>query len=227
VWCGTFDTRHLPPTPLITNQPPTTALLASAPYPNSSTAPDTNFRRYSWAMALRTQAIVCALPIKSSPPGDRSSFKLFLTFHSRHFTLPLKSSAIQIPMSTGNVVFITGATGVNAAAVNGPFDRTNEKCGSYLLYNRRGDASTCVEHFQGKWQVKAVSTKGKDSCLAYIASNSDLESCISLRWSIHDGKVWSEAPAIKMTMGAEARRQVSSHSSSSPAHLLAHSLLFD
>ena len=114
-------------------------------------------------------------------------------------------------MSAGDVVFISGATGHNVSAINGAYDRTSKVCGGYALYAKRGDASTCIEHYGGQWQVKPVSSKGKDAAWAYVAGGCGLEACTSRVWKLDrdPGKgVWNDAPSVKLVAGAEAERQV-------------------
>ena len=109
-------------------------------------------------------------------------------------------------------VFISGATGVYAASINGSFEPTQEKgLDGRVLYAKRGDASTCIEHYGGKWQVKAVSSKGKDSCRAYVAGGCGLDACTSRVWKVDDGTPGLphiDAPSVKLVAGAEAERQV-------------------
>ena len=112
-------------------------------------------------------------------------------------------------MSAADVLFISGATGVNAAGINGGYDRTSETSGGYALYAKRGDKSMCMEHFGGKWMVKAVSDKGKDNAYAYVAGGCGAEACTSRQWTVSfDSKAHAEAPLVKMVAGAEAQRQV-------------------
>ena len=111
-------------------------------------------------------------------------------------------------MSEALVLFISGATGPHAAAINGVYDRTSETSGGYALYRKRGDGSVLLEHFEGKWMVKAVSNKGKAGCFAYVAGGCAAEACTSRPWSVDDGKAWTDAPLMKMVAGAEAQRQV-------------------
>ena len=106
-------------------------------------------------------------------------------------------------------MFISGATGVNAAFINGFFEPTQEKgLDGRLLYAKRGDASVCIEHFGGKWEVKPVSGKGTSSGWAYVAGGCGLEACTSRVWKVSDGKAWNDAPSVKLVAGAEAQRQV-------------------
>ena len=106
-------------------------------------------------------------------------------------------------------MFISGATGGNAAAINGFFEPTQEKGpDGRALYVKRGDASWCIEHYGGTWQVKAVSHKGKGSAWARVAGGCGLEACTSRVWRVYDGKAWNDAPSVKLVAGAEAQRQV-------------------
>jgi len=119
-------------------------------------------------------------------------------------------------------VFISGATGVNAAFINGFFEPTQEKgLDGRVLYVKRGDASACIEHYGGQWQVKAVSSKGKDNHWASVAGGCGLEACTSRVWGVYDGKAWNDAPSVKLVAEAEVRRCCACSCSSSqltPAH---------
>ena len=108
-------------------------------------------------------------------------------------------------------VFISGATGVHAANINGFFEPTQEKgLDGRLILTKRGDASVLMEHFGGRWQFKPVSTKGTNSCSAWVAGGCALAACTSRRWKVFDGESgWSDAPGVKMVTGPEAERKVS------------------
>ena len=113
-------------------------------------------------------------------------------------------------MSAPHHVFISGATGLNATGINGAYYSTGETSDGHPLLIKRGDASMLMEHFGGYWQVKPVSSKGKDSCYAYVAGGCALAACTSRQWKVLDGKGgWSDAPGVKMETGAEAERKVS------------------
>ena len=106
-------------------------------------------------------------------------------------------------------MFISGATGVHAASINGFFEPTQEKgLDGRVLYVKRGDASQCIEHYGGQWEVKAVSEKGKSSAWAYVAGGCGLEACTSRVWRVWDGKAHVDAPSVKLVAGAEAQRHV-------------------
>ena len=107
-------------------------------------------------------------------------------------------------MSAGAVVLISGATVPWAAAmsINGPYDRTGEISGGYAVYSKRGDPSMCIEHRGGQWEVKDVSGKGTDGCMAYVAGGCALEDCTSRVWKVNDGKEFDDQPSVKMATGS-------------------------
>ena len=113
------------------------------------------------------------------------------------------------PMSGNNVVFISGATGQYSFGINGPYDRTSETRHGYAVYGKRGDASMCIEHYGGRWQVKAVSSKGSDRCSAYVTGGCALEACTSRVWKVFDGKAYVNQSSVRIATGADAEREVS------------------
>ena len=131
---------------------------------------------------------------------------------------PRPYSSIPLSMSAGAVIFISGATGHWAAAINGPYDRTGEISGGYAVYSKRGDPSLCIEHRGGTWDVKDVSNKGKDACKAYVAGGCALEDCTLRVWSVSSDKGWDDQPSVKMVTGREAERQVSGGCMRAHAH---------
>ena len=106
-------------------------------------------------------------------------------------------------MSAGDFLFISGATGTHAGAINGGYDRTGEMCDGYALYRKRCDPGVIMEHREGNWEVKAVSSKGTTSCYAYVKGGCALAACTSRQWKVGDGKTWSDAPGVKMVTEAE------------------------
>jgi hypothetical protein len=112
-------------------------------------------------------------------------------------------------MSTSGVIVISGATGPFSACINGPYDPTSETSGGYTVYSKRGDASMCIEHYGGRWQVKPLSYKGKDTCFALIAGDCALEACASRVWKVHDGENRVDQPSMKIVAGPDAEREVS------------------
>ena len=126
-------------------------------------------------------------------------------------------------MSQPNVVFISGATGPHAAAINGAYDRTSETTKTnlwddccYPILRKRGDANMMMEHLKELWQVKAASDKSTDSHYADVAGGCALEACTSRQWRVTDGKILVNAPGLKMVTGAEAERKVSGCCTSTP-----------
>ena len=117
-------------------------------------------------------------------------------------------------------VFISGATGPKAVAINGFYEVTEEKSldGSLVL-SKRGDPSVCIEHHGGDWDVKDVSNKGKDGCKAYVAGGCALEDCTSRVWKVGNEKgSFDDQPSVKIATGREAERQVSGGCMRAHAH---------
>ena len=110
-------------------------------------------------------------------------------------------------------VFISGAAGMYSAGINGFYTVTEEKsCDGRVVLSKRGDASMCIEHFAGRWQVKEVSGKGTNVCMASVQGGCALEDCTSRVWKVDDGipeNPLVEQPSVKMATGSEAERQVS------------------
>jgi len=106
-------------------------------------------------------------------------------------------------------VFISGATGPHAAAINGYFAPTQEKGsdGRFVLI-KRGDASMCIEHFRGQWQLKHVSHKGTAVCTAYVAGDCALQDCASRVWKVWDDQTHVDQASVKMATGSEAEQKV-------------------
>ena len=105
--------------------------------------------------------------------------------------------------------FISGATGPYKAIINGVYGRTNEVSGGYPSYVRLGDASWCIEHRQGRWQIKHVSFLGTDQCCASVPGGCALEACTSRVWMVWDGQEFYHQRSMKMVTGAEAEPAVS------------------
>ena len=124
-----------------------------------------------------------------------------------------EATAISNDNARAAPVAISGATGPNAAAINGVYEPTQEKgLDGRVLYRKRGNPGIIMEHLGGKWQVKPVSSKGKAGCRAYVAGGCALEDCTSRVWKVDDGvpeHPLIEQPSVKMATGREAERQVS------------------
>jgi hypothetical protein len=102
-------------------------------------------------------------------------------------------------------VFISGATGDYAVRINGFFEPTQEKgLDGRVLYAKRGDASQCIKHYEGKWHVKAVSDEEAYKYWACVLGGCGLEACTSRVWNVWD----NNAASVKLVAGAEAQWQV-------------------
>ena len=129
---------------------------------------------------------------------------------SQHPTppIPFLQKLNRASMSAGEVVFISGATGLWSSGINGPYDRTAEVSGGYPVYMKRGDGSMCIEHQDGQWKVRHVASKGSSICYARVTGNCALEDCASRTWSVRQKfESWVDQP-LKIVVGADAEREV-------------------
>ncbi len=106
-------------------------------------------------------------------------------------------------------VCISGATGPNAAFINGFYGVTEEKSlDGRLVLSKRGDPSVCIQHHGGLWQVKPVSGTGKSGSFAYVAGGCALEDCASRVWMVGNGNDFDDQPSVKMAIGSLAAEAI-------------------
>ena len=121
-----------------------------------------------------------------------------------------EARAVAADNARAGPVFISGAAVLRSAAINGFYTVTEEKSSDgRVVLSKRGDASMCIEHFAGAWEVLPVSSKGKDTCTAYVQGGCALEDCTSRVWRVANGKKFEDHSSVKMAIGSEAERQVS------------------
>jgi hypothetical protein len=111
-------------------------------------------------------------------------------------------------MSAGDVVFISGATGLWSAGINGPYDRTDEESGGYSVFLKRGDGSVCVEHHEGEWKVRHVSDRGGLHRIAFVSGNCAFEDCTFRVWRVSISMNTLFDQPLKLAFGPDAEREV-------------------
>jgi hypothetical protein len=131
-----------------------------------------------------------------------------LCFSSDVLCFFAQAAAEEMSISNDNAhaapVVISGATGANAARVNGVYEPTEEKgVDGRVLYRKRGDPSKCMEHRGGNWEVKQVSRKGTAAGFAFVAGGCAAEACTSRKWRLADGGPFQDAPSVKMVAESE------------------------
>ena len=105
---------------------------------------------------------------------------------------------------------ISGATGICAEGINGFFAATQEKgSDGRVVYGKCGDASVCIVHRAGRWEVKDVSKKGRDACNASVAGYCALEACASRVWRVSNGRTFEDQASVKIATGPDVEREVS------------------
>ena len=80
-------------------------------------------------------------------------------------------------------VFISGASGDIAAAVNGYYEPTlGFDTDGHVVYEKYGGGGVCIEHFGRVWQVKRVEDRGGSACMASVAGGCALVDCVARIW---------------------------------------------
>ena len=132
----------------------------------------------------------------------------------------MESDTIVVGTSGLSNIFISGATGPNAALINGHYVPTQDTGSDGRTLYLKSDESVCIEHrrilycsdFQifshGSWQVKRVSSKGTDECLAGIEGGCALEACVSYIWNVACSGEFQEQPDVIIRTGVAAKRAV-------------------
>ncbi len=142
--------------------------------------------------------------------------------------------AIADDNSKATDVFISGATGPNAALINGHYVPTqNTSLDGRTLYLKsdfdvhygkafddrtgasagNGKGLMCIEHRSGDWVVKHVSQRGTALCYAGFTNGSSLETCTSRLWRAvrivaGDQMEWHDDSNMKLVSGEKAMRAV-------------------
>jgi hypothetical protein len=111
-------------------------------------------------------------------------------------------------------VQVSGATGPNAAHINGLFRPVaGEGVGGKPVYKKVG-ADTWIEYWQGteQWHLKSGSDKGKDA--AWMVSRGNQKEAgvveeVTAGWAVCDSitKVWSEQAGVRVVQQAQQAQQ--------------------
>ena len=81
-------------------------------------------------------------------------------------------------------VFISGASGDSAAAVNGYYEPTlGFGSDGRVVYAKYGGGGVCIEHFGRSWQVKGVGDRGTSTCMASVDGGCALVDCVARVWA--------------------------------------------
>jgi len=107
-------------------------------------------------------------------------------------------------------VFISGASGQSAAAVNGYYEPTlGFGMDGRVMYAKYGGGGVCIEHFGGFWQVKSVDDRGDNTCMASVAGGCALVDCVARVWSKASPNGPTEDMRLKLSTGDDAEQEVS------------------
>ena len=107
-------------------------------------------------------------------------------------------------------VFISGASGDSAAAVNGYYEPTlGFGTDGRVMYAKYGGGGVCIEHFGGFWQVKRVKDRGESACMASVAGGCAFVDCVARVWYRASAVGPTEDMDMKLWTGDDAEQEVS------------------
>eukprot|EP01045_Picozoa_sp_COSAG04_P020626 COSAG04_NODE_2129_length_4736_cov_3.960319_1_plen_1220_part_00 len=107
-------------------------------------------------------------------------------------------------------ISLSGATGRNAAAINGDYRRTGEKCGGSAVYEKLGDADKLIWYQAdtwNAWRVGARENLGTGRSCAFVQSRSRApmsRGTGGARWQVWSGEEWEEQDVVVEAQEAEA-----------------------
>ena len=107
-------------------------------------------------------------------------------------------------------VFISGASGDIAAAVNGYYEPVlGFGMDGRVVYAKYGGGGVCIEHFGLIWQVKRVQDRGGSACMASVAGGCALVDCVARIWCRASPNGPTEDMDMKLCTGDDAEQEVS------------------
>ena len=107
-------------------------------------------------------------------------------------------------------VFISGASGDSAAAVNGYYEPTlGFGMDGRVVYGKYGGGGVCIEHFRGVWWVKFNGHRGESANMASVAGGCALVDCVARVWARASPNGPTEDIRMKLSTGDDAEQEVS------------------
>ena len=101
-------------------------------------------------------------------------------------------------------VCIEGASGTNAALMNGMYEATTELSGGMPVYVKVDGGNVCLEYrpFANAWQMKLTAGLGTNMCTAActVPAKCSPQDCPVGKWSAYDASNWGPQPAVTVTV---------------------------
>ena len=103
-----------------------------------------------------------------------------------------------------NTVRVKGATGSNAALINGFYEPTTEIVNNASVYRKVGDADKLMEYVDGQWWIHESVHRGKARGWAYatVYPAVALEDCPIDCWEVYDGDDWVAQPSFSISVSS-------------------------
>ena len=109
---------------------------------------------------------------------------------------------------------LSGVQGVNSV-INGLYSPTQETGQDgrrlYRKSGESGDQALCIEHFKGRWQVKAESHRFSGIHVAFVEGGCVLEDCQESNWKVYNSAGKLRVQEVKIMTEEEANAKVSDH----------------
>jgi hypothetical protein len=107
-------------------------------------------------------------------------------------------------------VLISGAAGWQSEGINGFFAPTQERgLDGRVVYSKCGCNDTVIIHRNGRWAIKAISSKFWDHSAANVLGGCCLEECGSRPWTVYTHKEGRVPQTLNIETGPEVERKVS------------------
>jgi hypothetical protein len=100
-------------------------------------------------------------------------------------------------------IFISGGKGRHYV-INGLYSHSQDGNWLYRKCGAPGDQALCIEHCEGRWQIKNQSDRGSGACLAYVEGGCRLEDCRLRRWKVVDGDDFVDGRSVRMVTVTDA-----------------------
>jgi hypothetical protein len=118
-------------------------------------------------------------------------------------------TTVTITIAGIKAVRIAGATGSNAASVNGVYEPTEEISNGVTVYRKIGDANKWLEYTPLKWMVKPTKDKGNAYgwCIVDVDHPMVPERCRGRRIRIYDGTEFVEQNTTSISLLEEEEKE--------------------
>ena len=149
---------------------------------SSDLRPGHNYITVIWSDTKTESEVICADQVKKVVKLE----------------LAMPEVEVRILGCSGQRVLIAGATGNNAAHVNGAYTPTGQVHNGRELLQKEGDQDKWLRYAtNNKWMVSPTSSKDENSCAAWMYSEVGVaDPALASKWTVWDGSVWKDQGSV-------------------------------